>query len=289
MSVDNAGRPDATDETRLSPSGTGETRLSPSGSAATTSGWLTSSGSIDHGRFPPGTLLENRYRIIGLLGRGGMGEVYRGRRPAARPAGRAEVPAGEPRARSARLAQFHNEVRTARQVSHPNVCRVYDIGDAAGQLFLTMEYVDGEDLSSLLRRIGRLPEDKAVEIARQICAGLAAAHERGDHSPGSETGQHHARRRRPCPRHGLQPGVRGRRDRRRRRHARLHGAGATAGPRGQRAERHLRARARVLRTVHRDVARSTRRRSRISSRSTRRERSRRRHRSSRRWTSRSSG
>ena len=77
MSVDNAGRPDATDETRLSPSGTGETRLAPSGSAATTSGWLTSSGSIDHGRFAPGTVLESRYRVIGLLGRGGMGEVYR--------------------------------------------------------------------------------------------------------------------------------------------------------------------------------------------------------------------
>ncbi len=78
-----------------------------------------------------------------------------------------------------RLAQFHNEVRTARHVSHPNVCRVYDIGDIDGQLFLTMEYVDGEDLSSLIRRIGRLPEDKALEVARQICAGLAAAHERG--------------------------------------------------------------------------------------------------------------
>ena len=78
-----------------------------------------------------------------------------------------------------RLAQFHNEARTARQVSHPNVCRVYDIGEAGGLLFLTMEYVDGEDLSSLLRRIGRLPEDKALEIARQLCAGLAAAHERG--------------------------------------------------------------------------------------------------------------
>ncbi len=80
---------------------------------------------------------------------------------------------------SQQLSQFHNEARTARQVSHPNVCRVYDIGEADGHLFLTMEYVDGEDLSSLLRRIGRLPEDKALEIARQICAGLAAAHERG--------------------------------------------------------------------------------------------------------------
>src|SRR5207237_6477411 len=77
------------------------------------------------------------------------------------------------------LAQFHNELRIARQVSHKNVCRLYDLGDADGRRFLTMEYVDGEDLASLLRRIGRLPQDKAIEIARQLCAGVAAAHERG--------------------------------------------------------------------------------------------------------------
>lgn len=86
------------------------------------------------------------------------------------------------------LERFTREVRLARQVSHPNVCRVFDIGEitettSAGKAlthtFLTMEFVDGEDLASLLRRIGRLPPDKAVEIARQICAGLAAAHEHG--------------------------------------------------------------------------------------------------------------
>ena len=80
---------------------------------------------------------------------------------------------------TAALAGFHAEVRNARQVSHPNVCRVYDIGEVNGQHFLTMEYIDGEDLSSLLRRIGRLPPDKALETAHQICAGLAAAHDCG--------------------------------------------------------------------------------------------------------------
>ena len=79
----------------------------------------------------------------------------------------------------ARLTQLHTEVRMARQVSHPNVCRVYDIDEVEGHTFLSMEYVDGEDLASLLRRIGRFPQDRALEIARQICAGLAAAHERG--------------------------------------------------------------------------------------------------------------
>ncbi len=172
------------DETRLAdeaaaptPRAGGESRH---GSVrAPDSGWLTSSGSIDHGRFGPGTVLDGRYRILGLLGRGGMGEVYRaddlrlGQAVALKflPVDLARDPV--------RLAQFHNEVRTARQVSHPNVCRVYDIGEIDGQLFLTMEYVDGEDLSLLLRRIGRLPEDKGLDIARQICAGLAAAHERG--------------------------------------------------------------------------------------------------------------
>jgi protein kinase-like protein len=77
------------------------------------------------------------------------------------------------------LDRLRAEVRITRQVSHPNVCRVYDIGSADGRYFLTMEYVDGEDVSSLLRRIGRLPPDKVIDIARQLCAGLAAAHDRG--------------------------------------------------------------------------------------------------------------
>jgi serine/threonine-protein kinase len=62
-------------------------------------------------------------------------------------------------------------------VSHPNACRVYDIGEHDGQHFLAMEYIDGEDLASLLRRVGRLPEEKGVEIARQLCLALAAVHE----------------------------------------------------------------------------------------------------------------
>ena len=77
------------------------------------------------------------------------------------------------------LERFRNEIRVARRVSHPNVCRVYDVGEVDGLTFLSMEYVDGEDLASLLRRIGRLVGDKAVEIARQLCAGLAAAHREG--------------------------------------------------------------------------------------------------------------
>src|SRR4029077_4221593 len=77
------------------------------------------------------------------------------------------------------LQRFLNEVKIARQISHPNVCRVYDVGDVDWRHYISMEYVDGEDLASLLRRIGRLPQDKAVQISRELCLGLAAAHEQG--------------------------------------------------------------------------------------------------------------
>src|SRR5215208_3797498 len=142
-------------------------------------GWLSSSDSISHGRFAPGVILDGRYRIIGLLGKGGMGEVYRADDlRLGQPVALKFLPDGL-RDEPVRLAQFHNEVRIARQVSHPNVCRVYDIGEVDGVPYISMEYVDGEDLSTSLRRIGRFPEDKAAEIARQLCAGLAAAHQRG--------------------------------------------------------------------------------------------------------------
>ena len=142
-------------------------------------GRLASSDSIEAGGFTPGAILAERYRIIGLLGRGGMGEVYRAD----------DLKLGQPVALKFlprhlasdkdRLDRFYAEVRIARQVSHPNVCRVYDVAEIDGQQYLSMEYVDGEDLASLLKRIGRLPADKALDISRELCAGLAAAHERG--------------------------------------------------------------------------------------------------------------
>jgi len=139
----------------------------------------SSSSSTNEGRFLPGALIAGRYRIVALLGKGGMGEVYRaddltlGQQVALKFL--REATAKD----EALLERFRNEVRTARRVSHPNVCRVYDVSETGGHTFLTMEYVDGEDLASLVRRIGRLPGDKAMEIARQLCAGLAAAHREG--------------------------------------------------------------------------------------------------------------
>jgi hypothetical protein len=142
-------------------------------------GRLASSPSLDGGGFAPGTILGERFRIIGLVGRGGMGEVYRADDlKLGQPVALKFLPeklASEP----AWIERFYAEVRHARGVSHPNVCRVYDVGEIEERHFLSMEYVDGEDLASLLRRIGRLPQDKAVEIARELCAGLAAAHDKG--------------------------------------------------------------------------------------------------------------
>ncbi len=138
-----------------------------------------SAPTADEGRFVPGTVVAGRYRIISLLGRGGMGEVYRATDLAlAQPVALKFLPESLGRDDRA-IARFYNEVRMARQVTHPNVCRVYDIGSTDGVQYISMEFVDGEDLSSLLRRIGRLPADKALETARKLCAGLAAAHEKG--------------------------------------------------------------------------------------------------------------
>ncbi|MBV9957213.1 MAG: serine/threonine protein kinase [Acidobacteria bacterium] len=137
------------------------------------------SGGRREGQFIAGTVLDERYRILGIIGKGGMGEVYKaedlklGQTVALKflPSNLSREPVT--------LERFYGEVRTARQVSHPNVCRVFDIGETDGMHFLSMEFIDGDDLSSLLRRIGRLPHDKAIEISRQLCAGLHAVHQAG--------------------------------------------------------------------------------------------------------------
>src|SRR5262245_27166393 len=134
---------------------------------------------MDNARFAPGDIFASRYRIVSLLGRGARGEVYRAQDLKLRH----DV--------AVRLLPFHSgtaggdwshvfaEVRLARTIAHPYVCRVYDVGEADGRHYLSMEYVDGETLDSLFRRIGRLPLEKALDIARQLCAGVAAAHECG--------------------------------------------------------------------------------------------------------------
>ena len=145
----------------------------------TSAGRLAVSESGVATRFVAGQVLLGRYRILGLIGRGGMGEVYRADDiKLDQPVALKFLPPAFSEDRT-RLDRFYGEVRIARQVSHPNVARVYDVGEIEGHTFLSMEYIDGEDLGTLLRRIGRFPGDRAVQIAREICAGLAAAHDRG--------------------------------------------------------------------------------------------------------------
>jgi serine/threonine-protein kinase len=131
------------------------------------------------GRFAAGTILAGRYRIVAVLGRGGMGEVWRADDLKLRQTVALKFLPEGLAADASRLARLVEEVRLARLVSHPSVCRVHDLVESEGQHFVTMEYVDGEDLRSLLRRVGRLPTERSVELIAQICGGLAAAHEGG--------------------------------------------------------------------------------------------------------------
>ena len=120
----------------------------PAGTVRAGSARLPSSSPFDQGRFLPGTILAGRYRIFGLLGKGGMGEVYRADDLKLGQAVALKFLPEDVEKDPIRLSRFLNEVKIARQISHPSVCRVYDVGEVDGHHFLSMEYVDGEDLAS---------------------------------------------------------------------------------------------------------------------------------------------
>jgi serine/threonine protein kinase/tetratricopeptide (TPR) repeat protein len=127
----------------------------------------------------PGSLLGDRYEILNILGEGGMGAVYRARdreldRTVALKVIRPEL-AGRPEI----LQRFKQELILARKVTHRNVIRIFDLGEAAGVKFITMEFIEGQDLKSLLAQEGKLPPDRAVEIIQQVCLALEAAHAEG--------------------------------------------------------------------------------------------------------------
>ena len=125
-----------------------------------------------------GTLIAGRYRVVRHLRSGGMGAVYQADDLKLNvPVALKFLSASD--AGDDRLELLLNEVRLAREITHPNVCRLFDVGEIDGLHFLSMEYVEGEDLASLLHRIGRLPKDKAVTIGFEICEGIAAAHRQG--------------------------------------------------------------------------------------------------------------
>src|SRR6266404_2925796 len=127
----------------------------------------------------PGTVLAERYEILKRLGEGGMGAVYKARdreldKLLALKVIRPEL-AGHPDI----LRRFKQELILARQVTHKNVIRIFDLGMSGGCKFITMDYIEGRDLKSILVERGKLPSEEAVSIVQQVCRGLEAAHTEG--------------------------------------------------------------------------------------------------------------
>jgi serine/threonine protein kinase/tetratricopeptide (TPR) repeat protein len=127
----------------------------------------------------PGVLFGERYEILGVLGQGGMGAVYKARdreldRLIALKVIRPEL-ATDP----AILLRFKQELILSRNITHKNVVRIYDLGEAEGIRFISMEYVDGEDLRTILRRQGKFSSKDAISVVEQVCRALDSAHSEG--------------------------------------------------------------------------------------------------------------
>jgi serine/threonine protein kinase/CheY-like chemotaxis protein/lipoprotein NlpI len=126
-----------------------------------------------------GTTLASRYEVIEELGRGGMGKVYRVLDKKIEEEVALKLLNPEIGVDEKTIERFRNELKFARKISQRNVCRMYDLSEEEGTHFITMEYVPGEDLKSTIRRMGQLSIGKAIFIAKQICEGLAEAHQLG--------------------------------------------------------------------------------------------------------------
>lgn len=131
------------------------------------------------GRIVPGTILGKRYEIVQLLGEGGMGAVYKAMdleldRLVALKIIRPELAIHEEI-----LARFKQELILARRITHKNVIRIFDLGDADGVKFITMEFIEGKDLNSLIKEKGRLTFEECADTMAQVCTALEAAHSEG--------------------------------------------------------------------------------------------------------------
>ena len=127
----------------------------------------------------PGNVLAGRYEILELLGEGGMGAVYKARDTELDRLVAIKVIRPELASNPQILQRFKQELVVARQITHKNVVRIYDLGEAEGTKFITMEYIEGEDLKSILRSAGKLKPSEAVSIMQQICRALDACHSEG--------------------------------------------------------------------------------------------------------------
>ena len=129
--------------------------------------------------FNEGDVLGGRYEIQKLLGMGGMGAVYKARDMEVERMVGLKVIRPDLAGNPAILARFKQELVLARQITHKNIVRIYDLNEADGVKFITMEFIEGEDLRTILTRHGKLSADEAVSIVTQVCGGLAAAHAEG--------------------------------------------------------------------------------------------------------------
>jgi len=126
-----------------------------------------------------GSTFADRYQIIEELGRGGMGNVYKVLDIELKESTALKLLKSEIAADEKTIERFRNELKLARKISHKNVCRMYDLSKKGNTYYITMEYVAGEDLKSLIKKIGQLPVAKAISITKQVCEGLAEAHKLG--------------------------------------------------------------------------------------------------------------
>ncbi|MCK4495732.1 MAG: protein kinase, partial [Candidatus Aminicenantes bacterium] len=126
-----------------------------------------------------GTLFADRYEIIEELGKGGMGRVYKVHDSEIKEKVALKLLKPEIAMDESIIERFRNELKIARRVSHKHVCRMYDIGREEEKYFITMEYVEGEDLKSHIRKKERLSTEDAIGITKQICEGLVEAHRLG--------------------------------------------------------------------------------------------------------------
>ena len=131
------------------------------------------------GKIPAGTLLGTRYEIVQMLGEGGMGAVYKAMDRELERMVALKIIKPELAVQEDILARFKQELILARRITHKNVIRIFDLGDADGIKFITMEFIEGKDLSSLIKQKGRLTFPECAETMSQVCTALEAAHSEG--------------------------------------------------------------------------------------------------------------